>query len=410
MELKGTTYSIERREGESALAHHKRLVYGKLVDKTLEDYDYSELSPFIFGKNYASDNARKMMYGCRATLDIIEGEMNSPPNDDTQARTDELKKEQQRFYDQRREYNKLVTEQARWEHLTETLSNSIESLNDSFLPIIYSDEECISSIGYGDNYHGKSAVLFFSDWHYGMVTDNIWNTYNQDVFKNRLKSIVNGAIDRIQLHQCDSLDVVVIGDLIHGGIHTSARVASNELVCDQIIHASEHLAEAILTLSKYVSTTRVHCTYGNHARTIQNKKNSIHADNLERLIPWWLKQRFKSSDAIHVIEGDTYEFVHFYVRNTAICAIHGDLDTPKNSPRLLSALFMKRYNDKVDIIVQGDKHHSEAFDDIGVNSLMAGSLCGSDDYANDRRLYSNPEQLMLIIDKDGLDAIYKLRC
>lgn len=30
-----------RRDGESEFAYHKRLVYGKLVDKTLADEDYA---------------------------------------------------------------------------------------------------------------------------------------------------------------------------------------------------------------------------------------------------------------------------------------------------------------------------------------------------------------------------------
>ena len=33
---------IERRNDETPLQYHKRIIYGKLVDKTLADIDYSE--------------------------------------------------------------------------------------------------------------------------------------------------------------------------------------------------------------------------------------------------------------------------------------------------------------------------------------------------------------------------------
>ena len=46
---------LDRREGESYSSYHKRIIYGKLVDKTLSDYDYSELAQRIYGKEYASD-------------------------------------------------------------------------------------------------------------------------------------------------------------------------------------------------------------------------------------------------------------------------------------------------------------------------------------------------------------------
>ena len=49
---------LKRDGDESAFNYHKRLVYGKLVDKTLSDVDYSELSELVYGQQYSSDVAR----------------------------------------------------------------------------------------------------------------------------------------------------------------------------------------------------------------------------------------------------------------------------------------------------------------------------------------------------------------
>ena len=51
---------LARKPNESALAYHKRIVYGKLVDKTLADVDYTELSELVYGQSYSSDVARRM--------------------------------------------------------------------------------------------------------------------------------------------------------------------------------------------------------------------------------------------------------------------------------------------------------------------------------------------------------------
>ena len=62
--------NIIKQENETPLEYHKRLIYGKLVDKTLADIDYSELSEYAYGQSYSSDVARRMFYGSRRTLEL----------------------------------------------------------------------------------------------------------------------------------------------------------------------------------------------------------------------------------------------------------------------------------------------------------------------------------------------------
>ena len=63
---------LERLPNESKADYHKRLVFGKLVDKSLADVDYSELSYYLYGQNYHSDVARRMIYGSCKTLQLID--------------------------------------------------------------------------------------------------------------------------------------------------------------------------------------------------------------------------------------------------------------------------------------------------------------------------------------------------
>ena len=124
---------LAKKSTESAFDYHKRLIEGKLDDKTLSDIDYSELSELVYGKSYSSDVARRMMYGSKKTLELLEEEKINRIEDfniisELDQRTAELKKEKQRFFDQRREYNKSVAKDGRREHLEDRL---VEAASDA---------------------------------------------------------------------------------------------------------------------------------------------------------------------------------------------------------------------------------------------------------------------------------------
>lgn len=404
---------LDRLHNESDSAYHKRLIYGKLDDKSLADVDFAELARAVYGKEYSSDTARRMMYGSFRTLQILGNDIG--PRDGSGfvgSQILRLQKEQQQARDQRRELNNVVRIEARREHLERALIAAANDLQNT-VGVIFANRAANGpySETAGSDMMNSEAVLVLSDWHYGMTTDNVFNYYNTEVCKDRVGDIVQGTVDRIVRHGCRKLHVVILGDLIHGGIHSTARVASEELVCDQLMQASEILAQAIEVMSRYVPELIVYTTYGNHARTIQNKKESIHRDNMERLIPWWLKLRLANCENVTIVSDDGTEFLFLDVCGHEFCASHGDLDSVRTSPRLLPTLFQKVYGKDVEYILIGDKHHRESFSEAGVTAMICGSLCGTDDYANEKRLYSNPEQLLLIVnEKDGVDAEYRLKC
>ena len=404
------TIDLRRTESESQFDYHKRIIYGKLVDKTLSDCDYSELAELLYGQPYSSDVARRMMYGSRKTLELIDSEQIQRVSDNAilneiEMKRVEIQQERQRFFDQRREFNKLLSQEGRKEHIYDSLSIAANNLAES-IGMVFDDSYYDAESSGGDE-----AVLAFSDWHYGMKTSNVFNSYNAEICKQRVSNTVNAAISRIQLHRCRKLHIVVLGDLVHGAIHSSARVASEELVCEQLMQASEILAQAIMKLSQYVEETLVYMTYGNHARTVQNKHDSIHRDNMERIVPWWLTQRLQMYNNITIMPESENEFLFVNACGHDICAAHGDLDTVKCSPRLLATIFQKKYGKDIEYVLLGDKHHRESFNELGITATICGSLCGTDDYANDKRLYSHPEQLLLIVNPEyGVDAEYRLKC
>lgn len=388
-------------QGEDPIAFQYRVSKDKELIGTWQDvadicnrelgYEYTESK---YRKDYASFS--KLFAANQSKLVTADGRMK-----EVEQREFELKKLTQRFFDQRREFNKVAAKEARAEHLNEIFIDAAIRLSEVAPMIPYNDNISISN-------DGVEAIIFFADWHYGMTTNNLFNRYNCDICKLRVNEFVEKASQRLMLHNPQKLHIVCLGDAAHGAIHTSARVESEENTCEQLMHVSELMAEAIYRLSHYAHDTFVYTTYGNHMRTVQSKNESVHDDNMERIIGWWLKERFSAINNISVIDSEFYEFVNLKVCGYNVCCTHGDLDNIRRIGTTLNTLFSKLYGETIDYTVSADKHHIEEIDTFGIENTIVPALCGSDGYANDRRLYSKSGQTLMIFNRDGKDATYHI--
>ena len=253
------------------------------------------------------------------------------------------------------------------------------------------------------------AVLVLSDWHFGLTADNVWNTYDTEIADRRISRLRDRVIKKMETNCVNVLHVVILGDMISGSIHTSIRVKNNESAVDQIMGVSERLAELISDLANRCSHTRVYCTYGNHARVVPNLNDSIHNDNMERIIPFWLKQRLKDRMDVTIDESSAYELLSIPVKSYDVCAVHGDLDVGKSNAMLtLSMLYEKNYGRKMNYLIMGHWHTTYTDETLGIKQIGVGSLCGTDEYAKNKRLFSNPSQTLLIFNEDGLDSIHDI--
>lgn len=319
-----------------------------------------------------------------------------------QVQKDAVYKEKRKLYDQRREYNKLLISDARAEHLCEELIKAANRLNEE-KPLLFKEK------WFKPNIH-KEAVLCWADWHYGMITDNIWNTYNTEICRERVKTLVEITKEFLELNQIDVLTILTLGDAAHGSIHTGCRVQSEEDTCNQLMHVSELMAEAINDLSSVVNHIDVYSCYGNHMRTIQNKNDSIHSDNMEKIIPWWLKQRLQNNTKVEIIESEYKEFTRVNILGSHICAVHGDLEKDfKKIGVTINTIFSKKFGETIDYTISADKHHIEEFEQLGIKSVLVPCLCGTDDHANNGRLYSDAGQtLMIFNDVYGRESTYHI--
>lgn len=398
---------LKKRDGENERQYIWRI--GQMVDKG-EVSSWKEIAPIINSEwrtdesEYRDESAYRKPYQYAKGFyeDVFSGFEKDQYMNELEEQKIALQKERMRLSDQRREFNKLVRKEARTEHLYDVIRETAAKMNKEKPMELQEFSEVFDS--------GKEAILCLADWHYGMVTDNIWNKYNPEICRQRVAELITRTKAYLNLNDVQTLRIVLLGDSAHGGIHSTCRVASEENVVEQLMHVAELIAELINELSSCVEDVYIYSTYGNHMRTIQNKADSTHSDNMEKILPWWLAERFANRIDIHLVEADYREFIWFKAAGYNVCCTHGDLDNFKDIGVTLNTIFSKQFGETIDYTFSADKHHLEELDRYGIESVLIPSLCGTDDYANERRLYSSAGQMLFIFDSQyGREATYNIK-
>ena len=275
---------LSKRPEETELEHHKRLIYGKLLDGTLADADYTELAPYVYGREYSTDAARKMMYGSVRTLRLMDVAGDQSVSSDGRMeelaiQKLELEKERQKLSDERVAYNALVRARSRQEELNEIIREVVSS---GWLPRLEYVQQ--------DSYSGSNDLLVsLNDIHYGADIDNYWNRYDSDIFRDMLARYLDRVICIGREHGSERCVVWNNGDSISGSIHKSVAITNKENVVEQIMGVSELIAGFLAELSKHFSLVQYVSVAGNHSRL--DRKMDALKDELGRAIKRFAKRQ-----------------------------------------------------------------------------------------------------------------------
>lgn len=391
---------LERLPNETNIGYHKRLVYGKLLDKTLSDIDYSELAPFVYGKELAADECRKRMYGSFNTLQIMDEDRINIEDTDALSELDaklfELQKERQRFFDQRAALTKIIRERSRQEELNCIIKNAIES---SQLPPL--DICQVNRIEHLDN----DLLVSLTDIHYGAQYENYWGSYSPEKCAAMMAEYADRVISIANTHKSDNCVVWMNGDAISGSIHKSIQVTNKENVIEQIKGVSEIIAHFLAKISPYFSKIKFVSVAGNHSR-LDKKEDALIDERLDDLIEWWLQARLKHIENIEFDDTGKIDCTMYAIdiRGQTYVGVHGDYDLTEQNIQALRTMVGKQ----VYAILMGHKHHNKSEVVQGIKTYMAGSFIGMDDYCVSKRIYSKPEQLICVCDKNGVRCSYDI--
>ena len=391
---------IERMENESKFDYHRRLVYGKLVDKTLADVDYSELSELVYGQPYSSDVARRMLYGSRRTLELMDEERaagggSSAYADEIDAKMIELRKERQKFYDMRNAFNRVIRERSRQEELNEILVSAVQSGN---LPRLSYEPTYIEP---SDN----DLLCSLNDIHYGIDIHNAWNTYNPEICRKMMCRYLDRIITIAERHGSENCYVFNNGDSISGKIHYTIQIANRENVIEQVKGVSELIAEFLAELSKHFNTVTFVSVAGNHSR-LDTKDNSPLDERLDDLIDWYLSARLQNFENIIIGGSEKIDSTMYLldIRGKTYAGVHGDFDGSATKIAALQTMARR----PLYAVLSGHLHHNKIDEVQGVKTIMAGSFMGMDDFCIQKRIYGKPEQMVCVCDDSGVVCHYDI--
>lgn len=403
-------YELTKRPGESSLNYHRRLVFGKLVDKTLADYDYSEIGECLYGQAYASDVARRMLYGSRKTLEAAFSDAcddvskdrdscngSNSANDELDQRIAELRIERQKMYDQRIAMNKAIRDRARDEEIYEIVEQSIKS---GALPTLSYERTFIAP-------SNNDLLVSLNDIHYGAAHDNYWGAYDSDICKKMFSVYLDRVIAIAETHRSENCIVWENGDAISGMIHKTIQINNKENVVEQVMGVSELIADFLANLSKHFREVSFVSVAGNHSRLDSNKDAVVNGERLDDLVEWYLKARLAGFENIRVGAGRKIDPTMYTIdiRGKTYVGVHGDYDCTNNNIQSVKAMV----GEPVYAIMLGHLHRNKTDSVQGVKTIMSGSFQGMDEYCIRNRLIGRPEQIVCVCTDDGILCHYDIQ-
>ena len=310
-------------------------------------------------------------------------------------KTEEIKrdlyKQQVKTRDSLNAYRRVLREEARLEDFKQLMRDAVADITK--LPAIHytgsnDPDEC-----------NAEAVLMLSDLHIGVAISNYFNNYNVEICRMRLEKVLEDTVKYCHAEGVKRLYVLLLGDTCQGLIHTNARLEQQINVTQQIMTASEILADFFNRLQIAAPEIIIGTCTDNHCRMMPALHESIEAENYGLLIPFYLKARLKNTNIRFKEDNLDQEIGLIEFENGKV------------------GVFMHGHHDNVNTVFQNMVAYTHRLIDYGFighyhcekmktfntfKLFINGSLVGMDQYAFSKRLLSNPAQTLLVFDGDNI--------
>lgn len=392
-----------RKEGETEFEFVKRIIQGKLVDRTIDE-DYTELSELLFGEGnkFNSSEVRKRCYGMKRLLEVLDSENLSklPKNklDEIREVIGELDIKKQEVRYKTTQLNKIKREFIKSVEISNDLKETIHNEIDSFpkfeyLPIKVSDNKLIVCLG---------------DWHIGyVIKDYKGNIYNYEIAQKRLNILISEIEKTCNLYNITDITVVNLGDSIE---HVSMR-QNQSYECEfdlsqQIVKVTQLLFSFITKVSEF-GNVNFYSLGGNHNRQNGLKEANLEGDSTNVVITEMLKSFIELSENQRIFIGDTDykdDSAVFNVNRIKIKAIHGDNRVSDKKKLYDGEATMD--NSRYDIILRGHDHNFNIMSQNNGYVITNGCLFGYNPYSVKKMSCStNASQCLIVVGEDSIETI-----
>lgn len=307
----------------------------------------------------------------------------------------EIQKAKQQLSDERVEFNRQIRQEARK-----------ESYIDMVKRIICEDTEPVNVSVHYTLFNGETDLLcHLTDIHTGIEIDNWKNVFNEDVLKQRIEKYTSDILDIRGLHQSQNC-YIVIGEILSGLIHSNLRLQNNMDLMEQFKYVSELISAMLVRLANNFNHIYVYTTPGNHSRISAKKEDSLDGENMDVLLPFYLKARLQNIDNISICDNTVEpEIAMFNMRGNNVFAAHGHKDNPSNVVQNFTMMFGIKPN----IVLLGHRHTNGLTTVYDTKVIESGSVSGADQYSTSIRKVNRPEQTVSVIGNNGLICLYDIQ-
>lgn len=381
---------LNKLQNESSLDWKYRLIEEKLTGVINDDWqDIVE----ALNLNMHRDTLRK---GSIFFLEIKEyfekkfkDGMSNEQLDEMKQLEKELFKLKVQLSDERREIRKYMTHEARLENLLRKLLDDIkDDMNNKPLKWVKPLPSPTSN---------GALTLLLSDLHKGMVTDNHWNKYNDEIFYERLNQVRSEVLEYKELLNVKEIHVFELGDVISGCIHRLTKLSETENAVTSTQKVAEALSELVSVLANNFEIVHYYNVKGNHDRVAARKEEEVRTESFHSFIMWYMEIRLEKFENVIFHKNDIdSEIIVAEILGNKYYGVHGHLDSVNTVISNLSLML-----DKPKAIFAGHIHKNFENEVHGVDLIVNGSFGGVDDYAKDGRMTSKAHQKLLWITEKG---------
>lgn len=371
------------------------LLKRKQKDSNIEWQDIADFRSDYNGESEHRDTIRK---GSKLLYEYLDAGWVHEPTSMSIFESDEiirLKKERQKLSDARVEYNRQIRQEARKESYSEMVKRIIcENVEPTDLKVQYHT--------FNSN---TDLLVHLTDIHTGIEINTWNNTFNQDILKERIEKFTSEILKIRDLHKSENC-YLVIGEILSGIIHNNLRLQNNMDLMEQFKYVSELISAMLIRIANHFNNIYVYVTPGNHSRISPKKEDALDGENMDVLLPFYLKARLQNIKNIDICENNIdSEIAMFNIRGNNIFASHGHKDTPVSVVQNFTMMF----GIKPDIVLLGHRHLNGLTTVYNAKVIESGCCSGTDQYAMSIRKTNRPEQTISVVGQDGLVCLYDIQ-
>lgn len=371
------------------------LLKRKQKDSNIEWQDIADFRSDYNGESEHRDTIRK---GSKLLYEYLDAGWVHEPTEMSISESDEiirLKKERQKLSDARVEYNRQIRQAARKESYSEMIKRIIcENVEPTNLKVQY----------YTFN-SNTDLLVHLTDIHTGIEIKTWNNTFNQDILKERIEKFTSEILKIRDLHKSENC-YLVIGEILSGIIHNNLRLQNNMDLMEQFKYISELISAMLIKIANHFNHIYVYVTPGNHSRISHKKEDSLDGENMDVLLPFYLKAKLQNINNIDICENNIDpEIAMFNIRGNNVFASHGHKDNPASVVQNFTMMF----GIKPDIVLLGHRHLNGLTTVYNTKVIESGCCSGTDQYAMSIRKTNRPEQTISVVGQDGLVCLYDIQ-